>query len=214
METKLERVTDSLCRDLFEQGRNSVLLYGRPDYALTILKDVYGRAKARDEFLCTWHDASAITKPMDFFEPILRLKYGDHYESLSENNWFKDSVSRNDKSGVFQLASLCGRENNTQDPNHRRTPVIFIDGIEELFFKMDFGHLNEDEVTKVMIAGSWERRPLPKGFGDCLRGYLHQTRDGIFYGAARNYESPQFQATLGNPGYLFYALNFMFRFLE
>ncbi|MEK6816023.1 MAG: hypothetical protein AABY09_00280, partial [Nanoarchaeota archaeon] len=89
-----------------------------------------------------------------------------------------------------------------------------IDGIDELFFKMDFGHLNENEIAQAMSPMSWEDRPLPKGFGNCLRRYLHQTRDGIFYGAARNYESPQFQMTLANPGYLFYALNFMLRFME
>lgn len=204
----LEREIEYLCGDLFDRGQNHVLLYGKPERTLAVMRGVYERAREREEFLCSWHDASAIAQPMDFFEPILRLKYGDEYDSLREESWFKDVAARNELEGVFQLASLCGREESSENPNAQRLPVIFIDGIEELFFKMDYGHLDEEDRKKLLTGGFMEQ-PLPKGFGNCLRGHIHHAKTGIFYGTVRNTEGIQFGATLGNYPYLFYSENFM-----
>lgn len=209
MRNPLEPEIEFLCEDLFERGRNHLLLYGKPEDTLSVLKSVYERATKRGEFLCSWHDASTITCPMNFFEPVLQLKYGEEYNLLREKLWFKDLVARNDRSGVFQLAGLCGREKASKNPNARRLPLFFIDGIEELFFKLDYGHLDEESRKNVLSGDFMDQHFLPRGFGDCLRSHLHQTGTGIFYGTVRNSGGIQFQATLGNYYYLFYDENFM-----
>lgn len=201
----LERDLELLCENLFNGTPNHVLLYGESEHTRSVLKGVYKRAKNKEEFLCSWHDASAITHPMDFFEPILRLKYGHEYESLREKSLFKDYLETNDQVGVFQLAKLCGREENSKNPNERRSPIFFIDGVEELFFKMDYSHLDEED--RKIVTGDFKRLH-PRGFGNCLRGYLHQTGKGIFYGTVRDTEGIQFKATLGNYHYAFYNGNF------
>ncbi len=209
MESPLETEIEFLCEDLFERGKNNVLLYGKPEDTLSVLSGVYERATKKEEFLCSWHDASTITCPMDFFEPVLQLKYGDEYNLLREKLWFKDLVARSDRSGVFQLAGLCGREKASKNPNPQRLPLFFIDGIEELFFKIDYGHLEEESRKNVLTGDFMDQQLLPRGFGDCLRGYLHQTGNGIFYGTVRDSRGIKFQATLGNHYYLFYNENFM-----
>ncbi len=209
MDVQLEREIEFLCEDLFEGGRNHVLLYGKPERTLPVLQGVYERAKKREEFLCSWHDASKITQPMDFFEPILRLKYGSEYESLREKSWFKELAVRDNKDGVFQLARFCGREKDSKNPHLRKLPLIFIKGIEELFFTMDYGHLDEEGRKKLMnYFTPFTELPLPKGFGDCLRGYLHQTGNGICYGSVMNTKRMEVAATLLNYQYLFYGENF------
>jgi|GEM_PF-6141684 len=207
MEKSLEWNVEYLCESHFSGGQGHTLLYGKPDQTLEVLKEIYQRIKAKNEFLCTWHDASAITKPMDFFEPILRLKYGEEYNSLKEKSWFKDYVARDEMSGVFQLARFCGKDEDPDRPNTRKMPVIFIDGIEELFFKMDYGHLNKKDLKRV-LNGKYMNRPLSRGFGNCLRGHLHQAGTGIFYGRVRDDKGMQYQTTLGNYDYLFYRGNF------
>ncbi len=202
MKNLLETEIESLCEDLFGENQNSVLLYGKPEHTLAILTGVYERAKKKEEFLCSWHDASKITKPMDFFEPILRLKYGDGYESLREEEFFKRLVGRDGH--IFQLARTCGRDESSESQNAQRLPVIFIDGVEELFFNMDYWHLSLEEINKVITSHLIEQ-PLPKGFGDCLRAHLHHTQRAIFYGTVRNEEGIQFKTTLGNYDYLFYG---------
>ena len=208
MDPIVDRTIEFLGDDLFNKGRNHVLLYGDPQKTNLVLKAMYDAAREREEFLCSWHNASTIAQPMDFFEPILRLKYGNEYESLREKSWFKDLTTRNEKGGVFQLARLCGREENSENQHARSLPIIFIEGIEELFFKMDYGHLNE-EGRKKLLTSSFMEQPLSKGFGDCLRGSLHQTKNGIFYGTVRNSQGIPFEATFGNYHYLFYSENFM-----
>ncbi len=208
MDRIMEATANRLCEELFEIGKNHILLYGKPERTREVLRAVYERGKAREELLCSWHDASVITQPMDFFEPILRLKYGSDYEAIREDLHVKDFAGRNDKGGVFQLAALCGREDTSRYPNARRQPVIFIDGIEELFFKLDYGHLDEAGLKDV-LAGRFMKRPLSKGFGDCLRGFLHQTGKGIFYGTVRDTAGTPFATTIGNYDYLFYGENFM-----
>ncbi|MCK5300188.1 MAG: hypothetical protein KAJ54_03475 [Candidatus Aenigmarchaeota archaeon] len=207
MVSATEKDIEYLCKDLFDKEKNSILLYGDPKQTLAVLKGVYDKANKRKEFLCSWHDASKIDQPMDFFEPILRLKFGDEYEQMREKSWFKDLSGRETKSGVFQLACLCVQDNNSKNPNERRLPVIFIDGIDELLFKMDYSHLDQEGRKKV-LSDRYMEQPSPKGFGDCLRAYLHQTGKGIFYGSVGNVDSIENKATLGNPHYLFYGRNF------
>ncbi len=209
----MQELIKFLCEDLFDKrARNHRLIIGKPEDTLEILKAVYEKARTKEELLCTWHDASTITKPMDFFEPILRLKYGGYYEQLKEEEFFKSLVEKNEKSGVFQLASLCGKDENSKMPNAKKLPVFFIDGIEELLFKFDYDHLDEDGIKR-LFSRDFMEKPLSKGFGDCLRRYLHQERDkAVFYGRVRNTQSLEFHATLGNHHYLFYCGNFAFLF--
>ncbi len=168
--------------------------------------------KREKNVLCSWHDASAIAQPMDFFEPILQLKYGNEYDSLKEHSWFKKLLESKEGSGIFQLAGLCGREEGSANPNARRLPVIFIDGIEELFFKMDYSHLDE-EGRKKLLTGDLMKVPGDKGFGNCLREYLNQNlaAKGLFCGSVKNTGGIEYRATLGNYHYLFYCGNFMMK---
>ena len=56
----------SLVRD-----RNSLLLYGKPADTIAVLRGMYELAQKDTQFRCSWHDASQIQHPLDFFEPIL-----------------------------------------------------------------------------------------------------------------------------------------------
>jgi len=214
MEESLVTKINFICKDLFEEARNNFLLYGNPKKTSLMLREIYKQAQKREEFLCSWHNASKIKKPMDFFEPVLRLKYGKRYDTeIVAKPWFKELISRNEKGGVFQLASLCGREENSKYPNEKKTPIFFILGMEELLFKMDYRHLNKTSLQK-LLTGDFMEQPLPKGFGDCVRGSLHQTGKGIFYGTVRNPNNIKFRSTLGNYNYLFYCENFYNFFID
>ena len=199
--------------DMLQNGGGSVLFYGTPEDTLAVLREIYERAKKNEEFLCSWHDASKINQAMDFFEPILQLKYGVEYNSFKKGYSFKYLASRKDMDGVFQLASFCGQEKDSKNPNARRLPIFFIDGIEELLFKIDYGHLTWADKLKLLDKNPYER-PLSKGFGKCLRGHLHQTTKGIFYGTVKTEEGIQYMATLGNVHYQFYAGNFAISILK
>src|SRR3989339_534970 len=141
-----------------------------------------------------------------FLEPILKLKYEKKYNELKEKDWFKELVAKNTMDGVFRLTEFCGKEKNSKFRNARKLPIFFIDGIENLFFKFDYSHLDEEGRKKLLSIDFWEQ-PLPKGFGNHLRN-LHQFREGIFYGLVKNTESLEFKSTLGNYNYLFYNGNF------
>src|SRR3989339_764530 len=181
----LAREIEFLCEDLFLEGQNHVLLYGKHEDTLAVLQGIYKKAKKDKTFLCSWHDSSKIIKPMDFFEPILKLKYEKKYNELKEKDWFKELVAKNTMDGVFRLTEFCGKEKN---------------------FKFDYSHLDEEGRKKLLSIDFWEQ-PLPKGFGNHLRN-LHQFREGIFYGLVKNTESLEFKSTLGNYNYLFYNGNF------
>src|SRR3989344_7612851 len=88
MEDLERRKIEYLCEDLFERGKNSVLIFGPPEQTRRVLKAVYDAAREKEEFLCSWHEASAINHPMQFYEPILRAKYGPDYDSLAKNLHF------------------------------------------------------------------------------------------------------------------------------
>lgn len=206
-EERRERLVRMICEELFKGEDNHTLFYGKPKHTLEVLRKIYDFAGKRENLRCSWHDASKIKQPMDFFEPVLRLKYGEYYEQLAAHDWFKDYASRIEKSGVFQLASLCAQEDVSEHPTATKMPIFFIDGIEKLFFNMDYRNLDKQKLRMVMTKASYDQ-PLPRGFGDCLRGYLHQTGKGIFFGSVRDTESIEFKTTMLNMGYLFYCGNF------
>ena len=203
MEKLSSQYIELLCKDLFDEGQSHTLLYGKPELTLAILKGVYQRAKEKPGLLCSFHNASKINQPMDFFEPILKLKYEDEYESLKQKQWFKNLLKKRDGREIFRLSGLCAMEEKSNNSNQRKLPVIFIDGIEELLFKMDYSHLKDKERKNFNLE-----QPIPRGFGNCLRGDLHQTNRGIFYGTVRDIKKIDYLATLGNYNYLFYEGNF------
>ena len=184
---------DYLCEDL-DGAKDSVLIYGDPEMSNSILNGVYKKLKTNNEYLCTWHDADNINEPMDFFKPILKEIYKKEYQKIINENWFKQ--------GDFGIASLCIKESL---PKINKLPIIFIDGIEKLFFKIDFGNLDKLQLINLFSLGN---QPLPNGFGDCLRGELHQTNSAIFYGIVSDSSGIEYLATLGNYEYLFYQDNF------
>lgn len=207
-QNQFEREIEFLCKDLFEGGQNHTLIYGNKERTTELLKRVYERASQREELLCSWHEASKINNPLDFFKPILQLKYRKSYEELKEKDWFKNLVNGDDKRTIFKLAEFCGMEEKHPILNARKMPVFFIDGLEELFFKMDYGNLDEKDMQTVLTK-SRSQAPLPNGFGNALRSCLHQRNKGIFYGTVHDTKSREFKATLGNYHYLFYSENFM-----
>ena len=146
----LAREIEFLCEDLFLEGQNHVLLYGKHEDTLAVLQGIYKKAKKDKTFLCSWHDSSKIIKPMDFFEPILKLKYEKKYNELKEKDWFKELVAKNTMDGVFRLTEFCGKEKNSKFRNARKLPIFFIDGIENLFFKFDYSHLDEEGRKKLL----------------------------------------------------------------
>lgn len=211
MDREIEREIKFISDDFVARG-NSVLFYGKPEHTLEVLRGVYERINEREEFLCSWHDASAIAHPMGFFEPVLRLKYGDEYESVSER--IKDIVKNitlgndRDSFSLGLLAELCGKEEKSKNSNARKMPVFFIDGIAEFLFRMDYGHLDEEGIERIFNYPSYTQTS-PRGFGSCLRAELHQAKKGIFCGTVRNAKGLEHRTTLGNYYYLFYSGNFL-----
>ena len=86
---------------------------------------------------------------------------------------------------------------------------MFIDGIENLFFKMDYGHIDKEKQKKIPSSSIFDNSFRSKGFGDALRGRLHQEKKAVFYGIVRNPHSLSYECTLGDYHYLFYSDNFM-----
>mgnify|MGYP001568132253 CR=1 FL=1 len=196
-----------LSEELFKSGKNNTLLYREPENTLEVLQKIYEKANKREEFLCTFHNASLIKKPMDFFAPILKLKYGEEYEDSFKSDWFKDIINSEDVSETSRLADFCGKDEKSDNLRHKKLPLIFIEGIEELFFKMDYGHLDDDKLKNFFRRGYLEQ-PGHRMFGNCLRGSLPQTGNAIFFGSVRNNKGIEYATTLGNYHYMFYSGNF------
>ncbi len=213
----LEEEIDYWSNDLFTRHINHVLFYGKRNPVLTLMKGVYTNAMTQENFLCSWHDATNINNQLDFFEPILKLKYDDDYTKIKNESEFlklyakKDAGKLLDPEDVTNLVNLCGQEKKSVISNARKLPVIFMDGIEELFFKMDF-NLNKKDTTQ-LLSGRYMQGPSSNGFGNSLRN-LHQLGTGIFYGIVRNKDSLAFKATLGNYHYLFNGENFQKYYLS
>ncbi|MGV8087059.1 MAG: hypothetical protein ACP5N1_05510 [Candidatus Woesearchaeota archaeon] len=206
----LKREIDYLCNRI-DIG-NHPLIYGDKDHATSLLKGIYDKLNLSERFSCTYHDASNINHPLDFFDPILKLKYGSHYDRLrKDSEMIKIYKNRDDLeisvNSISHLTHIVGEIRYFAKIPLKKKPLIFIDGIEELFFKMDYGHLNEKERGKLFNVNFMDR-PMNNGFGDSLR-ILHQLGSASFCGVVRDTESIEFKATLGNYHYLFYSGNFM-----
>lgn len=209
MDSFLESQTEYLCNNLLDGAPNSILLYGEPELSLSILRIVYDTVKTRQEYRCSWHDASTITTAMQFFGPILRSKYGSSYRCLKREPTIKQCIARSEAGDFEFLARLCGKEERSKVQCARKMPLIFIDGIEDLLFRIDYGHINKEEQKKIPSSAIFDGSFRSKGFGDALRGRLHQEKRAVFYGIVRNPDSLPYECTLGDYHYLFYSENFM-----
>jgi len=69
MLTLIEQELD-YCLDSVNK-RESLLFYSNRHHALMLMKGIYSNIKSKEEFLCSWHDASNINHQLDFLEPIL-----------------------------------------------------------------------------------------------------------------------------------------------
>ncbi len=198
----LDRYIELLCESVLDE-KNSILLYGKPEKTLEVLKEFYNIISKRKEFLCSYYDASEIQNPLDFFVPILKLKYGDDYETEIKPHIEGLSQDKN-KRGILDLAEICGQNLGSKILNERKFPIILINGIEELLFKLDFSHLKKSDYLKIPIAGS----VISQEFGDSLRKSIFGTKKGVFCGSVKDCESMEYRDTLGNYNYLFYSENF------
>lgn len=197
---------ECLERELGNPGfLNSVLLYGEQKDTLKVMQDVYKKASNRGDILCSWHESSEIKKPMDFFEPILKLKYRERYNEMKKEKFFIEIVEENDLSC---LAEMCQKGKGYKgDSNKDKLPIFFINGIEELFFNMDYGHLDRKELER-RINTFDESLPFCQKFSSSLREQLHQTGKGVFYGIIKSTDSLDYRCTMAEYHYLFYADNF------
>jgi hypothetical protein len=213
------------CRPLGSQ--NHPLIYGNQEDSLEILERLYDLCNNREEFLCTMHDASKINTALDFFKPILKTKYGEEYKKyFEEENWFREIIKNPNSKDIFELSEYCGMEKTSENLNHRKLPLIFIKGMEELLFKIEFAHSSPREIERLELMininpnamstknymairdAKYIGIPKTKGFGNHLRGHLHQFHKGIFLGTVKNEHGVEFKSTLGNYHYAFYEHNF------
>ncbi|MFA6089206.1 MAG: hypothetical protein WC755_05050, partial [Candidatus Woesearchaeota archaeon] len=183
--------------DLINQDvGNSVLFYGKESDTNFVMKQIYEKMKQNDKFLCSWHNAELIKTPIDFFDPILKSKYGEEYNSFREEEWFKKG-----------MGELIGRNIDSSKINHQKLPLIFIEGIENLFFNMDY-YLTE--LDRINFNPNDETLKTKYGnFGNTLRKGLFTPHNGIIYGSVKDKNSKEYNYTLGNYDYLFYVDNFM-----
>jgi len=183
-------------------NKDSVLLFGNIKNTSKVLEKTCEDFSKNKQFLCSFHDASKIKSALDFFTPILKLKYKDNptvYERLI-NGYLKLASKKNDETQLFHMAEVCGQDLGGKTENEKKFPIIFINGIEELLAKIDFPNLHEKDYKQTMDLN----------FGNCLRGHLHQTRKAIFCGIVTDYNSLEYKATLANGArYMFYCGNFV-----
>jgi hypothetical protein len=228
---KIEFYINFLFEDLIKckplGSQNHPLIYGNQEDSLEILEKLYSLCNNREEFLCTMHDAQKINNALDFFQPILKEKYGEEYKKyFKEEDWFKEIIRNPNSKDVFSLVGFCGMEKISENLNHRKLPLIFIKGMEEFLFKIEFANSSPKEIerlesilninpdamsTKDYIAtrdAHYIGVPKTRGFGNHLRGNLHQSQKGIFIGTVKNEHGVEFKSTLGNCHYAFYEHNF------
>jgi len=196
MEYSLDIEVQLVCERILDKG--SVLLFGNSEDTLKVLKKAYEELSKNNEFLCSYIQASEVKEPLDFFTPILKLKFGENYRDRIKS-FFELHSKYPDRIGIFHLTDYCGQESEGKTENERKLPIIFVEGIEELLFKLDFPNgLNKRE----------------EGIGNSLRGGLHQTKKAIFCGNVKNDKSIAYKSTLGNYGYMFYEGNFAIQIIE
>lgn len=210
---------DLISKDLLDMPSTHTLIYGKPENTFEVLQGVYDVLVKREEFRCTLYNPSEINNPLDFFLPVIKMKYGEDYEQKA-----KPTVERIlSLASANDLAGLCGREEHSSFPNARKTPVIFVDGIEQLLFKLDFPGLDKPFIRRYadMIRKRADEEhytpielPMDKGFGASIRARLHQNKAGVICGTVIDNASIDYAATLGNYNYMYYDQNFRLVYVD
>jgi len=215
MNPKLDWLVNVICREfnerISEQNLDeSGLFFGEYHRSLEVLRRVYNTFQAHPALLCHWIDEAQIKTPLDFYEPLLKNKYGSEYVKLKDKKWFKECVAgTSELFPIYYLARLCGQEKDSKNETRKKVPVIFIDGFEKLLFRMDYGSYDEKQLGEIrqnVLRGDINLRD--KGFGTSLRAALHQAKAGVILGLIRDPHSVEYALTLGNYFYMFYSDNF------
>ncbi len=185
-----------------------VLVYGNPkrqSFLMNHLSNSY--ISPTDEFFYIYLKSSEIETPLDFFLPILKEKFGEQYYEEHIRSVVDMYLDSDEKDSVFMLAEMCGKEKVSGADNSDKMPVILIDGIEEVLFRLDYP---ETDIGKSDIGTGRQKLPDDLGFGRHLRKYLHQVADkAVVYGTVKDSESIQYLLTLGNDKYRLDANNFL-----
>lgn len=214
------------------------LFMGNKDKSLVVLKELYNRASQNSEYLCTFHDASKIKSAKDFFVPILKEKYGEEYNTFifgASGKTVENVLDEYDSPDFYNLnkgelfsskditniISSIARNHSGKHENDKRFPLIFIDGIEELFFNLDYG--NHADFLKLNFKdfsdGNRDSPELDKMFKilrsqkytPIMRSLWNQFTEGDgarIHGVIRKYDGLESVCTLRNYDYLFYEGNF------
>ncbi|MEK6733982.1 MAG: hypothetical protein AABY27_02615 [Pseudomonadota bacterium] len=159
-----------------------------------MLRELHKDVNVSNQFHTVLYSYQEINTVFDFFNPILKLKYAEEYDSMINDSDF-------DRNDVYILSELCIEK----EVNHKK-PLVFIEGLEKLLFKLDYSHFDEETVKKV-LRNSYNA-PAPIGLGNSILASWHQTGESIVYGTVYNTYSKEYRATLGNFSYLYNAHNF------
>lgn len=186
---------------------SSVLLFGNSENTSKVLKKTYEELSEDNKFLCSCHHASLINSPLDFYTPILKLRFGKDYESKLKY-FFEMQSKHPDKIRIFELTDYCGQDLQGKTENERKLPIIFVEGFEKLLFKLDFPKLLKEEYKGALVPYS-EGGIKSLGFGDSLRHLQQAIPPKIsICGTVKDHEGIECKTTLANRGYLFYSGNF------
>ena len=123
----------------------------------------------------------------------MKLKYD--YETYSKMMSRIKDLDYWNKLNYF--ADACG-----ENLEHKRL-FVFVDGMEELLFKLDFPNYESSDFKKIRSDGSSGSQL----FGNTLRADLFN-KGAVFLGTIKDLESTAFKTTLGNYNYMFYLGNF------
>lgn len=233
---KIQKTFNYLTDNLNRGINDWILLYGKPGETAYLLKDLlFPYFSNIDRYFCVYIDASNIETPLDFFVPILKEKYGDKYYDEEVRDLVKIYAEGNENY-IFKLSELCGQEKRIDIHNAAKMPIILIEGIEEVMFKLDYPEISSDENKKrecytqmlneeIKKMKDMENKkelfesefsdvidyavlPNKKMFGNCIRADLQQFIKAIVFGTVRNPANIEYLATLQRPGYSLYKHNF------
>lgn len=199
-----------LCEGISD-NLQSTLIFGGREKTKELLGTVYEYAKGVDTVLAVYVDSSKIKTPKDFFECILKQKYDILTE---EQKIIVDSLCSGKldldadtvTNAIHDLVALCGRQN--KESKHS---IIFIDGIDNLFFNLDYGHLDAESIERLLKDNA------PHHSSSMIITSFRAYRDeytelsSFFYGTVWNRDSKEYKLTLENYHYPFNAMNFSIR---
>ncbi len=208
-----------------------------------MLNELYKRASQNPQYLCTFHDASKIKSAKDFFVPILKLKYGEDYndvlsylgdtvenildahDALDVKEYCKDWML---SSAVDEIIRSIARNPNGKHENDKKLPLIFVDGLDTLFFNLDYGKhadflkanvevLSEEHKIDETTVNKIEKILTLDKYTSRLRSKWHQVsqdKGARIHGLMRNNDSPECRYTLSRYDYMFYGGNFCPAFMD